>query len=213
MDDSDSFFISETGEASRDGNSSLAKRLHESIARLKSTADSAADADALARRVARRTELLRRRVEVIETDVLQFLGLNCGRQRYGIPLGDVLEVQALDHFTAVPNTPPFLRGVTHWRGAVLALLDLSRLLGISESGLVDTHVCVVVEAGRRRIGVIAAEVDDLYTVPRRLLPSPPSFPGEVPTEWIYGVYEHQRLVLNTTAVLDDPRLRDWRTER
>jgi purine-binding chemotaxis protein CheW len=194
--------------------SALLSRLRESIERLKSATEATTNADVLAQRIARRAELLRDRIKTTDDeDLLQFLGISCGRRHYGIPLSDVLEVQALEQYAAVPGAPPFLRGVTHWRGTILSLLDVDRLLGIPQSGLVDVHVCIVVEGGGRRIGMIASEIDDLYTVPRRLLPTPPSFPGDVPAEWIYGVHEHRRLIFNPAAMLGDPRIRDWRTAR
>jgi purine-binding chemotaxis protein CheW len=188
----------------------LWSRLRESMERLRAV-DQQTTADALARKLAGRARLLRGSLAVAEPRQapLVFLALNKGRERYGISVNDVLEVQALEHFTVVPKTPLFLSGVVQWRGAVLTLLDLGRLFGIPESGLADVHVHVVVEAADRRVGIVAHEIEDVYSVPRGSIATAPPLAANVPPEWIVGVHENERLLLNMESILQDPRLADW----
>lgn len=142
---------------------------------------------------------------------LVFLAFHQGGQRYGVPIDDVLEVQTLDQFTAVPRTPPFISGVVHWRGAILALLDPGKFLGIAETGIADKHVCVIVEAAQRRIALITGEVDDIHSVPRQQVKPPPELPGEISPEWIIGVHDDNRLILRLDMILQDARLENWKT--
>jgi purine-binding chemotaxis protein CheW len=175
------------------------------------TVDQRTTVNALAQKLAGRAKLLRGSLARAESGQasLVFLALNKGRERYGISIDDVLAVQALEHFTVVPRTPLFLTGVVHWRGAVLTLLDLGRLFGIPETGLADVHVYVVVEAAGRRVGIVAHEIEDVYSVPRsRIAPAPP-MSANIPPEWIVGVHDNQRLLLNIDLVLRDRQLVDW----
>ena len=188
----------------------LWSRLRESMERLQAV-DQRTSAEALAQKLAARAKMLRGSLAATETAEapLLFLALNKGRQRYGISVDDVLEVQALDHFTVVPRTPAFLPGVVHWRGTVLSLLDLGRLFGIPEAGLADVHVYVVVEAAGRRVGIVAHEIEDVYGVPRSHIATAPQLPANVPPEWVVGVHDNQRLILNMESLLHDPQLIDW----
>jgi chemotaxis signal transduction protein len=100
--------------------------------------------------------------------------------------------------------------VIHWRGAILSLLDLVKLFGVAESGLIDERSCVVVETAGRRIGVLAGEVEDLVTAPLAEVKAAPELPTEVPPEWVLGVYDENRLVLCVEEIVRDERLTNWR---
>lgn len=139
-----------------------------------------------------------------------FLAFNKGNQRYAVPVDDVLEVQALEHFSPVPGTPFFVSGVIHWRGDVLSLLDIGRLFGVAEAGLLDVHVCLIVEAAGRRVALAAHDVEEIYAVARSEVKSMPQVPGDSPPEWIVGVHDDDRLVLNLALIFQDARLVEWR---
>ena len=51
------------------------------------------------------------------------------RERYAIPLAGVAGVGEPAAIRVVHGTPPALLGLTQWRGALLTVLDLARLLG------------------------------------------------------------------------------------
>ena len=171
------------------------------------------DPVALAEKLANRARILRGRTgQAASTGIpLVFLAIHKAGERYGIPIGDVLEVLTLDQFTSVPRTPSFIPGVVHWRGSILALLDPGKFFGISETGIADKHVCVIVEAAHRRIALITGEVDDILSVPRDQLKPPPALPGDLPPEWILGVHDENRLILRMDLILQDARLENWKT--
>lgn len=186
--------------------------MRESMERLAAAGQRRADPRALAEKLAARAKQLRGRMINAEPAAapLLFLAFNKGKQRYGIPASDVIEVQAMDQFCPVPGTPPFIAGVTHWRGDVLSLLDLSKLFGIPESGLADIHVCLIVEAAGRRVAVVALEVEEIFAVPRSDIKPTPDLPGSIPAEWVLGVHDDNRLILRMDQILQDARLVDWR---
>jgi len=124
----------------------------------------------------------------------------------------VIEVQSLQHLAPVPGIPPFISGVIHWRGDVLALLDLGKLFGIPESGLADIHVCLIVEAAGRRMALVALEIEEILAVPRSEVKPAPELPGNIPPEWLTGVHDDNRLILNLGLILQDARLVQWRKE-
>ncbi|MGE0606719.1 MAG: chemotaxis protein CheW [Pirellulales bacterium] len=170
------------------------------------------DPTVLAERLKARAQVLRGRVGSAARGgmPLIFLAFHKGGERYGIPIDDVLEVQILEQFTPIPGTPPFIPGVVHWRGAILALLDLGKLFGIGETGIADTHAFIIVEAGQRRIALITGEVDEILSVPRDEVHPPPALLGGLPPEWVLGVHDENRMILRLNSILRDPRLEDWK---
>lgn len=189
-------------------------RLKEQVSRLAEAGSQYASPEAVANRLAARAKQLRHRQNLADStaETVTFVAFHKGGQRYGILVEDVVEVQALDQYSAVPKTPPFLPGLVHWRGHVLCLLDLGRLLKIPEPGLSDIHASVIVEAGQVRIAVVALDVEDLVTVPKDSLKPPPDLPVAIPPEWLLGIHENQRMILRMQEILKDPRLTQWRGE-
>ena len=189
------------------------ERLRAQLDELSAAQTRKSDPVALAARLANRARILRGRTgQVAPTGIpLIFLAFHKASERYGVPIDDVLEVLTLDQFTSVPRTPSFIPGVVHWRGSILALLDPGKLFGIAESGIADTHACVIVEAAHKRIALVTGEVDDIHSVPREQIKPPPALPGDIPPEWVLGVHDENRLILRMDLILQDARLEDWKT--
>ncbi len=187
-------------------------RLNESLSRLAEAGRQYSSPEAVAKRLEARAKQLRHRQNTAQTteETVTFVTFHKGGQRYGIPVEEVVEVQSLEQYSPVPRTPSFLPGVVHWRGNVLSLLDLGKLMIISEQGLSDVHICLIVETTAHRIAVVALEVEDLVTVPRGSLRPPPDLPTHFPSEWLLGIHENQRMILRMSKLLEDPRFTQWR---
>lgn len=187
-------------------------RLRESMDRLNATRERAIDPAALAQKLENRAKLLRGRASVqVEQPTTPFLTFSSGHERFGVLLCDVVEVQALDHYSPVPKTPPFIVGVIPWRGVILTLFDLGRLFGIPESGIADYHVCIVVEAGGRRIAIVAREVEDIVGLAADQVKPAPELPGHAPAEWVAGVHDGNRLLLCLERMLNDEKFVNWKS--
>jgi purine-binding chemotaxis protein CheW len=191
---------------------SVFDRIRQRIDEMRSEAHGHVDPQALARKLAERAKVLRGRVGKAEPagPQISFLAFCHGPQRYGIPISDIIEVKPLRDYTPVPATPRFIPGVIHWRGAILSLVDLVQLFGIAESGLIDERSCVVVEAAGQRVAILAGEVEDLITAPLADVKSAPDLPVGVPSEWVIGVYDENRLLLRVEGIVQDERLANWR---
>lgn len=183
-------------------------RLHEQMEQMNAALSGRADPQALAAKLAQRAATLRQQVSTDSpgSTLLTFVAFRKGPQRYGIPITEIVEVRALDHFSPVPGAPPFIPGVIHWRGAILSLLDLSVLFGIPETGLADLHTCIIVEAAGRRVAVVAGEIEELYSVADTQVKRAPELSAEISAEWIQGVYDENRLILRIGQILRDEQL-------
>lgn len=186
-------------------------RLRDSVERLDASRERAGDPTALALKLAERAKLLSvRRSAPPRQPTTPFLTFNSGHERFGVLLREVVEIQALNHYSPVPKTPSYIVGVIPWRGAILTLFDLGRLFGIREAGIADYHVCIVVESAGRRIAIVAREVEDILGIPENEVYAMPDLPGESPAEWVAGVHDGNRLLLCLERMLNDDKFETFK---
>lgn len=180
-----------------DAPTSVWDRLRASIEQLRVTAAQRKGPEAREKMRIDRGKLLRRQAATAgpASAPLLFLAFSRGRRRYGIPVEYVQEVQTLEQFSPVPGTPASIIGVVHWRGAILALLDLSILFDVAESGLSDLHGYIVVEAVGKRLAVAASQVDDILAVSSDHLKTAPEMSSNISAEWVIGVHDENQLIL------------------
>jgi chemotaxis-related protein WspB len=116
---------------------------------------------------------------------MQVLVLEAGGQRYAVPTRGVEEVVPFVPVRAVPGAPAAVAGVIAWRGRIVPVVDLGRLLqGAASAPRLSTRiaVCNLVRAGalgeevpeeRRRVGLLAEGLTRITEVD-------PSAPGNHP---------------------------------
>ncbi len=93
------------------------------------------------------------------------------KERYALPLAAVREVVVPPTlWSKVPRAPPAVRGVVNLRGRVVTVVELRRLLGISE-GAAPNQKIVLLDRGRRDLGLFVTEVDGIEPI-ERILPAP-----------------------------------------
>jgi purine-binding chemotaxis protein CheW len=99
------------------------------------------------------------------------------QQRYGLPLLAVKEVVVPPpSFTRVPRAPPAVSGVMNLRGRVVTVVELRQLLGLPDGPTPPGRV-VLLDRGRRDLGLLVTEVDGIDEV-GRMDPAPgPAVPA------------------------------------
>ncbi|HEX8539134.1 MAG TPA: chemotaxis protein CheW [Cystobacter sp.] len=88
------------------------------------------------------------------------------KERYGLPLAAVKEVVVPpERFTRVPRAPAAVTGVMNLRGRVVTVVELRQLLGLPDGPTPPGRV-VLLERGRRDIGLLVTDVDGIEEVER-----------------------------------------------
>ena len=96
------------------------------------------------------------------------------KERYGIPLSSIREVVVPPgRFTRVPRAPAAVSGVMNLRGRVVTVIQLGGLLGLAGPGTRDprTERVVLLDRGRRDLGLLVTDVDGIETV-EKVVPAP-----------------------------------------
>jgi purine-binding chemotaxis protein CheW len=94
-----------------------------------------------------------------------YLAFNVSEEEYALEVRHVTEIVRLQKAFAVPDVPPFIRGVINLRGKVIPLLDVRARFGLGESQYNDRTVIVVIEHDDTRIGLVVDAVSDVSEIP------------------------------------------------
>lgn len=134
------------------------------------------------------------------------LVFSLGGERYGIEAAHVLEVVPLHGLTPVPSTPPFLLGVLNYRGRVLPVLDLRRVLAPSAGGVPEGGRVVVVLTDGTMFGIFADEVGGMAAVASGEMVTRPAALAREGQAFVRGVTGEMVAVLDAEALGRDPRI-------
>jgi len=121
----------------------------------------------------------------------KFLTFGLGDEEYGIPILKVREIIVYMEITAVPQTPPYVKGIINLRGQVISVLDLRTRFEMPPADATDQTCIVVVEvvAERRRvcIGLVVDRVSEVLSISADKIEDTPSFGVRVDTAFILGM--------------------------
>ncbi|MDB5294575.1 MAG: chemotaxis protein [Phycisphaerales bacterium] len=111
----------------------------------------------------------------------KYLTFALGAEEYGLGILTVREIIGYMDVTAVPRTPPHVRGVINLRGQVIPVVDLRARFSMPPAARTDQTCIVVAEvgggAGGRAVntGVIVDRVCEVLTIPADRIEDAPSF--------------------------------------
>ncbi|HQT46776.1 MAG TPA: chemotaxis protein CheW [Acidocella sp.] len=97
-------------------------------------------------------------------DTRELIAFRVGMLECCINIMTVREIRGWTQTTALPKSPPFVRGVINLRGSVLPVVDFAVRLGLPETELTERVVIIVVQSGAQQIGLLVDAVSDILTM-------------------------------------------------
>jgi purine-binding chemotaxis protein CheW len=95
------------------------------------------------------------------------------KDRYALPLAAIREVVvAPESWTRVPRSPRAMKGVMNLRGRVVPVIDLRVLLELSGGAAEGPGRVVLLDRGRRELGLLISEVDGIESLEKVGPPAP-----------------------------------------
>lgn len=139
----------------------------------------------------------------VRVEVLVF---ELGGDRFALETGYILEVFPLTNFTPVPGVPDFMVGVTPYRGEILALIDLRKLLGLEVKGVTDLSRILVLGAKRAQCGILVDKAHEVILLqPEEMIDQQPAVTG-IEGKCLRGVTRGGLIVIDGNGILNDERL-------
>ena len=118
----------------------------------------------------------------------QLVIFTVGNEEFGVDISQVREIVRLVQITYLPKAPVFIEGVVNLRGQVLAVIDLSKRLGVVSKQRGENTRIIVVEVGENTVGMIVDSVSEVLRLSSENVEEVPSLVDtEVPEHYIRGV--------------------------
>jgi chemotaxis signal transduction protein len=121
---------------------------------------------------------------------------------YGVDATRVVEVVGRLRPTTLPGFRPFLPGVIHHRGRIVAVLDVRGLIAPGAPPAEEGRM-VVVAAGPTRLALFADEIQGVSTISADEV----AVHSGAPAAWVRGTTAGMVSVLDIEGLAGDPRLR------
>ena len=121
----------------------------------------------------------------------QYLTFYVAGEEYAVNILKVKEIIEFDTVTAVPNTAPWIRGVTNLRGHVVPVIDLAVKFGLPGSQTSKFSCIVITEVSyngdKLTIGVMADSVSQVLDFKGYDIEATPPFGTRVRLEFLLGM--------------------------
>lgn len=135
----------------------------------------------------------------------QYFTFMLADEEYGFDILSVLEIRGLDHMTALPSAPNYIKGVINLRGTIIPTMDLRERFNIKSIPYNRSTVLIVVqittEQKKKVVGVIVDSVSDVYSISQQDIQPKPEIYHNAGHEYIAGLVsvqpknEKQKLVI------------------
>ena len=109
------------------------------------------------------------------TALREFLAFKLGSEEYGIDILRVQEIRSYEKPTRIAGTPDFVKGVINLRGVIVPIVDLRIKLRMDSVHYDAFTVVIVLNIGRRVMGMVVDAVSDVITLQSEQLRPPPPF--------------------------------------
>lgn len=119
----------------------------------------------------------------------ELISFRIGVQEFCVDIMVVREIRGWTQATALPRTPPYLRGVINLRGVVLPIVDLAARLGFPAAAPTERHVIIVAQiaGGSQLVGLLVDAVSDILTVADEAIQPPPDLATGTIREFVDGL--------------------------
>ena len=150
----------------------------------------------------------------LDTRAGKYLTFMVGKEEFGVAVLKVREIMEMQEVTALPLTPPYLKGVINLRGKVTPVIDLRLKFGLPGIDTTERTCIVVVQVQGEStpivIGIVVDEVSEVLTMTSGDIEDTPDFGADVATDYILGIARMKgkvKILLDIDQVLSRHEIR------
>lgn len=124
-------------------------------------------------------------------DQSQYLTFQLAGEEYAIDILSVKEIIPYGAITAIPQTPPAIRGVINLRGSVVPVVDLAVKFGFAPTPITNRTCTVILEVALDEeptiVGVLVDAVNQVMEFPPENILPVPAFGTQVRVDFLHGM--------------------------
>lgn len=131
------------------------------------------------------------------TSLREFLAFKLGAEEYGIDILRVQEIRSYEEPTRIANAPAFVKGVVNLRGVIVPIMDMRLKFDLEQVSYDSFTVVIVLNIGRRVVGMVVDGVSDVITLTPEQLRPVPEFNSAIQSNHLLaiGAIEDRMLIL------------------
>jgi purine-binding chemotaxis protein CheW len=134
---------------------------------------------------------------------IQFISFALGDDQYGVDIMAVREIKGWSDITHLPKQPDYVRGVQNLRGSIVPIVDLRCRFGEGLTETTPLHIVIIVQIGRRQVGLIGDRVLDIVSVEAAQIQKVPRTGHGITSDFLAGLVTHDGVMI---ALIDLPNL-------
>jgi purine-binding chemotaxis protein CheW len=133
----------------------------------------------------------------VTTNLREFLAFKLGDEEYGIDILRVQEIRSYEEPTRIAKAPDFVKGVVNLRGVIVPIIDMRLKFHLAEASYDSFTVVIVLNIGKRIVGMVVDAVSDVITLKPEQLRPVPEFSSAIASDHILaiGAVEDRMLIL------------------
>lgn len=140
----------------------------------------------------------------------RFLTFYLEDEIYGVNIFEVKEIIAMMNTTAVPKTPPYIKGVMNLRGNIIPVIDMRIKFDMPEKEPEMYTAIVIINIEGKNIGFIVDKVEEVVSVEEGNISAPPEFGSSIDTKFISQMARFNEkviMILDLVALFGSEELR------
>jgi len=145
--------------------------------------------------------------EVVEDNTLQLVSFQLGKERYGIDIMDVKQINGIEDVRPIPNAPIYVEGLFNLRGEIIPVINLQKRFNFEKNELSEEEKLlsgfIIININNMDIGIIIDKILKVVSVDKLTIQPPPQIISGIGTEYIHGVVNEDEGYL---VILDTRRL-------
>lgn len=132
---------------------------------------------------------------------MQFIGFKLNTNEYTVPILKVQEIINVPSITKLPQSPPYIKGVTNLRGKIIPIIDLKKLMNIND--FTEGSKVVVLSSGQITFGVLVDSITGVIYVEEDSIEQPRDFNSAELVSGIAKVEEKLLIMLDTKKIVPE----------
>ncbi|MFN3306420.1 MAG: chemotaxis protein CheW [Candidatus Kapaibacteriota bacterium] len=134
---------------------------------------------------------------------LQLVSFFLENEEYAISISNIQGINRLGEITKLPDSLPYVEGITNLRGSIIPLINLRKRLGLPSKEFDKTTRFIVIEYGSKLFGFIVDFVNRVLRLPKDSINPPPPSSLKIDTKYITGIANFDNkliIILDLTKV-------------
>ncbi len=147
--------------------------------------------------------LARPRTKRTDADIaaLQVVEFLVGTEHYALDASVLREVSRIKEVTRIPGTPPHGLGVINVRGLMVALIDLSLLLGLPRKTAAERDRVLIIHSQGKEAGILTDGTLSMRALPLDTIHPVPPMVMETRAAYLRGITSEQLVILDPDKIL------------